>query len=226
MKFWSWHSTAVQKEMSHFKFRPAYNESVKGNARKYWQYAIKSTIYYLKRATAKNSGQLRSKRQQQMIELSVLYKLQEFNQWIKANYAAKIQRDHMIFKVELQQDQNAAGYELQNMEEVAAKIYRLEAKLTPEQMMVAFTKAEKEAQEMIEQEKQRAGWTSWLSSSVMTIIGYGSSQETNENSEKGNLSKQEKEIENLMKKMQEFENLDASSISNSDTNIQSSSKKE
>jgi hypothetical protein len=52
-------------------------------------------------------------------------------------------------------------------------------------MMVAFTKAEKEAQEMIEQEKQRAGWTSWLSSSVMTIIGYGSNQETNENSEKG-----------------------------------------
>jgi len=93
-------------------------------------------------------------------------------------------------------------------------------------MMVAFTKAEKEAHEMIEQEKQRAGWTSWLSSSVMTIIGYGSSQETNENSEKGNLSKQEKEIENLMKKMQEFENLDASSISNAETNTQSSSKKE
>ena len=67
-----------------------------------------------------------------MIELSVLYKLQAFNQWIKANYAAKIQRDHMIFKVELQQDQNAADYELQNMEEVAAKIYGLEAKLTPE----------------------------------------------------------------------------------------------
>ena len=132
----------------------------------------------------------------------------------------------MIFKVELQQDQTAAGYQLQNMEEVAAKIYRFEAKLTPEQMMVAFTKAEKEAQEMIEQEKKRAGWTSWLSSSVMTIIVYGSSQETNGNSEKGNLSKQEKEIENLMKKMQEFENLDASSIANSETNTQSSSKKE
>jgi hypothetical protein len=104
MKFWSWHSTAVQKEMSHFKFRPAYNESVKGNARKYWKYAINSTIYYLRRAWAKRSDKLRNKRQQQMIELSVLYKIKEFNQWIKANYSPKIHQEHMIFKVELQQD--------------------------------------------------------------------------------------------------------------------------
>ena len=39
------------------------------------------------------------------------------------------------------------------MEEVAEKIYRLEAKLTPEQMVVAYTKAEKEAEEMIAEEK-------------------------------------------------------------------------
>ena len=106
------------------------------------------------------------------------------------------------------------------MEEVAAKIYRLESKLTPEQMVVAFTKAEKEAQEMIEQEKKRCGWTSWLSSgasSVMTMIGYGSSQEANV--EKGNIAKQEKEIEELMKKMQEFEDVEcASTIAASDLN--------
>jgi ABC-type phosphate transport system auxiliary subunit len=60
----------------------------------------------------------------------------------------------------------------------------------------------------------------------MTIIGYGSSQEVNGDSEKENLSKQEKEIEDLMKKMQEFENLDASSIGNSDMNTHSSSRME
>lgn len=87
----------------------------------------------------------------------------------------------MVFKVQLQQyDQNEANWrtvttELKDMEEVAEKIYRLEAKLTPEQMVVAFTKAEKEAEDMIAEEKQRAGWTSWLSSSVMNIIGYGNS---------------------------------------------------
>ena len=181
MKFWSWHSTAVKKEMYHFKFRPAYNESVKGNARKYWQYAIKSTIYYLKRAKAKKSGQLRNKRQRQMVQLSELYKLKAFNKWIKDNYSSNIHKDHMVFKVQLQQyDQNEANWrtvttELKDMEEVAEKIYRLEAKLTPEQMVVAFTKAEKEAEDMIAEEKQRAGWTSWLSSSVMNIIGYGNS---------------------------------------------------
>jgi hypothetical protein len=50
MKFWSWHSTAVKNEMYHLKFRPAYNEKVTANCRKFWQYAIKSTVYYLKKA--------------------------------------------------------------------------------------------------------------------------------------------------------------------------------
>lgn len=45
MKFWSWHSTAVKKQMGHFKYRPAFNVPVKGNAKLFWKYAIKSTIY-------------------------------------------------------------------------------------------------------------------------------------------------------------------------------------
>jgi hypothetical protein len=48
-KFFSWHITAMSKEMTHFKFRPAFNEPIIGNAKKYWKYAIKSTIYYLKK---------------------------------------------------------------------------------------------------------------------------------------------------------------------------------
>lgn len=48
-KLWSWHSSAVHKDLSHFKFRPAYTVPVRGNARWYWRYAIKSTIFYLRR---------------------------------------------------------------------------------------------------------------------------------------------------------------------------------
>jgi hypothetical protein len=94
-----------------------------------------------------------------MVQLSELYKLKTFNKWIKDNYSSKIHKDHMVFKVQLQQfDQDEANWktvttELKDMEEVAEKIYRLEAKLTPEQMVVAFTKAEKEAEEMIAEEK-------------------------------------------------------------------------
>ena len=43
--------------------------------------------------------------------------------------------------------------------------------------MVAFTKAEKQAEEMIEEEKKRLGWTNWISSSVMSFMGYGAQQE-------------------------------------------------
>ena len=44
-------------------------------------------------------------------------------------------------------------------------------------MVVAFTKAQNEADIIISQFKEKAGWTNWLSSSVMSIIGYGSSQD-------------------------------------------------
>ena len=75
-----------------------------------------------------------------------------------------------MFKVETLQKQ----YILRDTEDLELKIYKLECKLTPEQMVVAFTKAEKEAKDMIQTEKEKAGWSNWLSSSVMSIIGYGS----------------------------------------------------
>jgi hypothetical protein len=49
-KFWSWHSSAVKKELTHLRFRPGFNLPIKGNCAKYWKYAIKATLYYLRKA--------------------------------------------------------------------------------------------------------------------------------------------------------------------------------
>jgi hypothetical protein len=43
--------------------------------------------------------------------------------------------------------------------------------------VVAYTKAEKQAEEMIEEEKKRLGWTSWISTSVKSFMGYGAQEE-------------------------------------------------
>lgn len=101
--------------------------------------------------------------------MCVLYKLKAFNTWIKANYSEKLHKDHLLFKVDTQQNQ----YTLKDTEDLEQKIFSLECKLTPEQMVVAFTKAETEADQMIRTQKEQAGWSNWLSSSVMSIIGYG-----------------------------------------------------
>lgn len=39
-------------------------------------------------------------------------------------------------------------------------------------MIVAYTKAEKDVEILINEEKKKSGWSNWLSSSVMNIIGY------------------------------------------------------
>jgi len=183
MKFWSWHSTAIKKELSHVKFRPAFNETVKANPKKYWQYAIRSTIYYLKKAKMRQTGELKSKRQRQTIELSELYKLKEFNTWIRDNYSENLHQEYQIFNVDVGEPY-PIKYELKNLEDIAKKIFKLECKLAPKQMVVAFTKAEKEANLLIEDLKKRTGWTNWIASSISSsvtglsgLIGYGSSKQ-------------------------------------------------
>jgi hypothetical protein len=56
---------------------------------------------------------------------------------------------------------------------------------------------------MIEEEKKRAGWTTWLSSSVMSMFSNASGQ----GQEKTDAEKQEelKELEFMMKKLDEYE---------------------
>ena len=59
-KFWSWHAAANQKDMLHYKFRPAYNVPIRGHAKKYWKYAIKSTIFYMRSQKKQQSGELKA----------------------------------------------------------------------------------------------------------------------------------------------------------------------
>jgi hypothetical protein len=47
-KFFAWHANSVNK-ISYLKYRPAYNCSVIGNTQAYWRYAIKATIYLLRK---------------------------------------------------------------------------------------------------------------------------------------------------------------------------------
>ena len=125
----------MQKELKHLKYRPPYNHPVRGHAKAYWKYAIKSTIYYLRKA--KNSAQIKTKRQSQTIELSALYKIRDFNTWIKENYAEKVYSEHMI--MDLVSGDKTLKFADQT--QIEKHIYSLECKLTAEQMVVAFTKA-------------------------------------------------------------------------------------
>ena len=68
--------------------------------------------------------------------------------------------------------QKKLKYTFNDIEELNRKIFELEAKTTPEKMIVAYTKAEKDVEVLIIEEKKKSGWSNWLSSSVMNIIGY------------------------------------------------------
>ena len=107
----------------------------------------------------------------------------------------------MVFKVDLAQD----SYELENLQQLNDKIFKLECKLNPEQMVVAYTKAEKGSELMINEEKQKAEWGTWISSSVLSFIGYGGHDQSQ--NQKSN-EQTEKEFEALMSKVQEFDNLE------------------
>lgn len=47
-KFFAWHAMSINKQ-GYMKYRPAYNVPVKGNAQTYWRYAIKATVYLLRK---------------------------------------------------------------------------------------------------------------------------------------------------------------------------------
>jgi hypothetical protein len=102
-----------------------------------------------------------------------LYKIKQFNHWIKENFKENIRNDHYIKKVELKDPHNIE-YEVEDPNELGQRIYKIECKLSAEQMVVSYTKAEKEAKQLIEEEKLKVGWTNWLSSSVMSFMGYHS----------------------------------------------------
>ena len=91
-----------------------------------------------------------------MIELSQLYRIKQFNAWIKSNFKQNIQKDHFIDKVELLEPYNVE-YGIKDPVDLAQRVYKMECKLSAEQMVVAYTKAEKEADQLIEEKKQTVG---------------------------------------------------------------------
>ena len=80
-KFFSWHSMSINKT-GYLKYRPAYNIPIKGNARAFWQYAIKATIYRV-RKDKQDKVRLAKKRQLETIELSEVYRLERINDYFK-----------------------------------------------------------------------------------------------------------------------------------------------
>lgn len=81
-KFFAWHANSVQKT-GYLKFRPPYNQTVLGNAAAYWRYAIKATLYMLKKERQKSSKSLQLKRQNEMIQLAEIYKIESINKFLK-----------------------------------------------------------------------------------------------------------------------------------------------
>lgn len=50
-KFFAWHSES-KKKTAYLKFRPSYTTPVKGNAQAWWRYAIRATIYLIRKNNA------------------------------------------------------------------------------------------------------------------------------------------------------------------------------
>lgn len=149
-----------------------------------------------------------------MIELSQLYRIKQFNAWIKSNFKQNIQKDHFIQRVELQDPYNIE-YDIRDPADLAHRIFKIECKLSAEQMVVAYTKAEKEAHQLIEEKKETVGWTSWISSSVMSFMGYSQSDATQEDGSSLQQQKEQEDIHLIMKKLEDFERIsDSSSLPN------------
>jgi GTPase involved in cell partitioning and DNA repair len=134
-----------------------------------------------------------------MMELSELYKLRNFNKWVKDNVGG----ENLSLTVDLPSIE--VKYPLKDMAALESKIYKYECKLTPEQLVVAFTKANKQAEELIEEEKQRLGWTNWISTSVLNFMGYGTHKE------EAKAENEQEEIESIMKKLEDFDHVSETS---------------
>jgi hypothetical protein len=66
-----------------------------------------------------------------MIELSELYKLREYNLWVKRTYSEKVQKDHLILDYTVQLDEPVT-VKLPSFEAMEAKITRVESELSAE----------------------------------------------------------------------------------------------
>lgn len=151
----------------YLKLRPAYNIPVKGNARAYWRYAIKATIYLL-RKDRRDPQALQRKRQQEMIELSEVYRLEKINEYFKqlGSKDRQLKIDDRILNTRFRTFRSEAA--------LAKRRLHLEYKLSAEQIVVAIKKAEKESKVFIEAYQQRTGWRAWVPSMLKSSYWYGS----------------------------------------------------
>ena len=127
----------------YLKLRPAYNIPVNGNARAYWRYAIKATIYLL-RKERRDPNLLAKKRQQEMIELSEAYRLEKINEYFNqlGSKERHLRVDDRVLNTRFRQYRNEAA--------LAKRRSHLEYKLSAEQIVVAVKKAEKESKTFID----------------------------------------------------------------------------
>ncbi len=116
-KFFAWHANSVSKTW--LKFRPAYNCPVFGNCQAYWKYAIKATIYKLRKDRAKASRQLLIKRQSEMIQLAEIYKMESVNKYFVENSRSERLLESKSVKFE-------------NEAQIKSRRLKLEYKLDPE----------------------------------------------------------------------------------------------
>ena len=167
-KFFAWHAMSNSKK-GYMKLRPAYNIPVKGNARAYWRYAIKSTIYLL-RKEKQDKVLLQKKRQQETLELTELYRLEKINEYYKSVGT----KDRML-KLDEKVGKFARFRAFRSEAMLERRRLHLEYKLTPEQIVVATKKAEKEAKVFTDDYQQRTGWRSWVPSMMTSSYWFGGS---------------------------------------------------
>ena len=150
------------------KMRPAFNVQVKGNAKAFWRYAIKATVYLLrKQRQAADPTRLQKKRKSEMLELSEVYRLQKINEYLRqAGSSDRVM--HVDDKVQVARFRNYRSEAL-----LEKRRRHLEYKLQAEQIVVALKKAEKESQVYIDEHQQRSGWRAWVPSMLKTSYWYG-----------------------------------------------------
>ena len=123
-KFFAWHAMSINKT-GYLKLRPAYNIPVKGNARAYWRYAIKATVYLI-RKERQDKSRLAKKRQQEMIELAEIYRLDKVNEYLSQT-GSKDRQLHVDEKVQF-----VRFRKFRNEAALKKRMSHLEYKLTPE----------------------------------------------------------------------------------------------
>ena len=64
------------------------------------------------------------------------------------------------------------NYIIKDLEDINDRIWKIEIELAPEKWVVAYNKAEKDSEIMIEEDKKKSSWGNYLASSMWYYMGY------------------------------------------------------